>query len=151
MPVELGKDKDGCFARWGKVGAKYHYECGNESERLAARKKAIAQGVAIGEIGKYTGQKISFDFDGVLSTQKGKDLAKKEIENNNIIYIISARNSPDELYKVADELGIDRNRVFATGSNQKKIEKVKELSISKHYDNNIDVVKELDKNAELFN
>lgn len=58
MPVNLGQDKDGCFARWGKAGAKYRYECGNESERLAARKKAIAQGVAIGEIGKYSEKNI---------------------------------------------------------------------------------------------
>jgi hypothetical protein len=49
MPVNLGRDKDGCFARFGKKGAKYHYECGNEADRLEARKKAIAQGVAIGE------------------------------------------------------------------------------------------------------
>jgi hypothetical protein len=63
MPVNLGKDKDGCFARWGKKGAKYHYECGNETQRLNARKKAIAQGVAIGEFV----EKNSIDENNIVS------------------------------------------------------------------------------------
>lgn len=152
MPVNLGKDKKGCFARWGKKGAKYYYECGNENERLNARKKAIAQGVAIGDISNYSfqGEKISFDFDGVLSTEKGKELIKKYIESNNIVYIISARNRAEELYKVGEELGVLKSRIYATGSNLKKIEKIRELKINKHYDNNQDVVDSLGEVGEKF-
>ena len=43
----------------------------------------------------------------------------------------------------ANELGIPVGRVYAMGSNQAKIEKVKELGIITHYDNNIDVVRAL--------
>jgi hypothetical protein len=43
----------------------------------------------------------------------------------------------------ADKLGIPHNRVFATGSNRAKIQKIKDLNISKHYDNNKEVIKEL--------
>ena len=47
MPVNTGKDKDGCYARWGEEGKKYHYECGNENGRKQAKAKALKQGVAI--------------------------------------------------------------------------------------------------------
>lgn len=48
MPVVLGKDKDGCFAKWGKYNkTKFHYECGNEKERNEAKQKAYKQGIAI--------------------------------------------------------------------------------------------------------
>lgn len=54
MPVELGRDKDGCFARYGKSGAKYHYKCGSEVSRNNAKEKAYKQGVAI------TGGKLEY-------------------------------------------------------------------------------------------
>ena len=84
--------------------------------------------------------KVSFDYDDTLSTERGKKLAQKEIDNGNVVYIISARDSKEGMLKVADELGIPELRVFATGSNEAKIAKIKELGISKHYDNNSDVV-----------
>lgn len=151
MPVNLGKDKDGCFARWGKQGAKYYYDCGNAIDRLNARKKAIAQGVAIGDIGEYAElSKVSFDYDGVLTTQEGKNLIKKYISQNNIVYIISARESVDEILQTAKELKIAPNRVYATGSNKAKVEKILELNIKKHIDNNPDVIKSLGEIGELF-
>lgn len=48
MPVQLGRDTEGCFARWGRSGAKYHYTCGDEAERKEAKHKAHLQGVAVG-------------------------------------------------------------------------------------------------------
>jgi hypothetical protein len=49
MPVQVSSDNKGCFARWGDQGAKYYYECGNETSRERAKQKALMQGVAIGE------------------------------------------------------------------------------------------------------
>jgi hypothetical protein len=85
-------------------------------------------------------EKISFDFDDTLSTSKGQELAKKEIESGNDVYIISARNSKEGMFEIADELGIQHSNIYATGSNSAKVEKIKELNISKHYDNNSDVI-----------
>ena len=51
MPVHTGKDKEGCYAQWGKTGTKYHYTCGNQTARERAEKKALEQGIAI-EISK---------------------------------------------------------------------------------------------------
>jgi beta-galactosidase GanA len=48
MPVQIGKDSNSCFARWGKQ-KKYYYECGNEQARERAKDKALKQGIAIGE------------------------------------------------------------------------------------------------------
>ncbi len=46
MPVKTGKDKQGCYARWGS-GKKYHFKCGSKSARERAKKKASKQAQAI--------------------------------------------------------------------------------------------------------
>lgn len=94
--------------------------------------------------------RISFDYDGVLSTFRGTELAKKLISQGNIVYIISARSNKMPMYNKADLLDIPHERIFATGSNKKKIQKVMELNIDKHYDNNSDVVKELKSVGHQF-
>jgi hypothetical protein len=94
--------------------------------------------------------KISFDFDDTLSTSNGSELAKKLITEGNDIYIISARNSKEGILEKAKQLGISVNKVYATGSNKNKIDKIKELGINTHYDNNEDVIKELGKIGKIF-
>ena len=86
------------------------------------------------------GDKVSFDYDDTLSTAHGKELAQQEIESGSTVYIISARNSKEGMLSVANDLGIAESRVYATGSNSAKVDKIKELGITKHYDNNQDVI-----------
>lgn len=142
MPVKLGKDSNGCYAKWGDKGHKYYYTCGSAISRERARRKAFAQGVAIGEY-NYEGSKVSFDYDGTLTLKKYQDIAKKLIEDGVDVYIISASHTKQRMLKVANELGIDRSNIFALGSNSSKIEKIKDLKIIKHYDNNKEVIDEL--------
>lgn len=97
---------------------------------------------------KYAERKVSFDYDGVLSTDKGFKLAQSM--SGNILYIISARREKDEMLKKAQELGIPESRVYATGSNKAKVDKIKELGINTHYDNNPDVIKELGSIGKLL-
>jgi hypothetical protein len=92
---------------------------------------------------KMAATKVSIDYDDTLSTDRGKSLAKRLISNGDAVYIISARNDKAGMLAVAKELGIPESRVYATGSNKAKIEKIKELGIAKHHDNNADVIKEL--------
>jgi len=99
---------------------------------------------------KMAATKISFDYDETLTTAKGMDLAKKFIEQGADVYIISARQQKDEMLSRANKLGIPESRVYATGSNKAKIEKVKELQIETHYDNNTDVIKELGSIGRLI-
>ena len=98
----------------------------------------------------FAANKVSFDYDDTLSTSRGKELAKKEMDAGNTIYIISARNEASAMYSIADALGIPHSRVYATGSNKAKVEKIKELGINKHYDNNADVIKELGGIGQKF-
>ena len=98
----------------------------------------------------FAGQKVSYDYDDTLSTDRGKELAKKSIENGDVVYIISARQDKEGMLSTADELGIPHSRVYATGSNTAKIDKVKELGIDKHIDNNADVVNQLDSVGQKF-
>ena len=95
-------------------------------------------------------QKISFDYDSTLSTSKGTELAKKLIEQGNDLYIISARHLKNGMLNKAKELGIPLNRVYATGSNTNKINKIKSLKIDAHYDNNENVIKQLGTIGKLF-
>jgi len=88
-------------------------------------------------------EKISFDFDDTLDTEKGFNLAKEWISKGADVYIISARQEKDGMLAKAKELGILESRVYATGSNKAKIEKIQELGISKHYDNNSEVISKL--------
>ena len=98
---------------------------------------------------QFAKQKISFDYDGTLSTEKGTNRAK-ELIKDNVLYIISARSSKDGMLSKANEIGIAESRVYATGSNTEKIKKIKELGIDIHYDNNNDVIKELGNIGRLF-
>jgi hypothetical protein len=87
--------------------------------------------------------KVSLDFDGTANTANGADLVKILLEEGNDVYIISARNDDTEIRKWATAHGIPSSNVFATGSNKAKIEKIKELGIKVHYDNNPDVIAQI--------
>jgi hypothetical protein len=96
------------------------------------------------------GEKISFDYDGTFSTKKGFDKAVSLINEGADVYIISARDSKDEMLPRANKAGILFSKVYATGSNEAKVQKVKDLDISVHYDNNQDVVNQLPNIGRLF-
>lgn len=66
------------------------------------------------------------------------------------MYNISARGTKDNMLTTAKDLGIPESRVYATGSNKAKIDKINELRIDTHYDNNPDVIKELGSIGKLF-
>ena len=95
--------------------------------------------------------KVSFDYDDTLSTGAGLRLAQKHKEMGDELYIISARDKVSKgMLRRAEELGIPRERVFATGSNEAKVQKVMDLGINKHIDNNAEVVKKLGSAAIKF-
>ena len=99
---------------------------------------------------KLATEKISFDYDDTLTTAKGMRLAMQYIEQGVDVYIISARGEKDGMLNRANRIGIPESRIYATGSNKAKVEKVKELGITAHYDNNTDVIKELGEIGRLI-
>ena len=107
---------------------------------------AVCQSIYTNE--KMAVQKISFDFDGTLNTVEGKELAKSFKDAQ--LYIISARDNKTEMYKIAEEVGIPTFRIYAMGSNELKVFKIKDLGIKIHYDNNPDVIQQLPGVGKLF-
>lgn len=92
---------------------------------------------------QFAAEKISFDWDGTGSTAKGKELIQEYLDKGAEVFIITARSSKRGISFPGVE-------IIATGSNKAKIEKIKELGISKHYDNNENVVNELGEIGVLF-
>ena len=134
MPVKNCQEENKPGFKWGDAGKCYTYNPDNEGSKRDAKKQAIIQGYAIGDM-KLEGLRVSFDYHDTLTTDEGKKLLEKELKENNIIYIISAAKSIDELLPFANKWGINKDRVYATGSNQNKVDKIKELGIVRHYDN----------------
>lgn len=106
-----------------------------QDQRLAVCRNAFEE--------KLAGTKISFDYDGTLSTLKGLNKALELRDSGAEIYVISAREQKDEMLPRANKAKILFSRVYATGSNEAKIQKIKDLGIEIHYDNNPDVVAQL--------
>lgn len=95
--------------------------------------------------GEYAiGDKVSFDWDDTLDTKNGRELLEQEMSRGSLIYIISARNiTTQEMIDLANKYGFPATHIYTTGSNKKKVEKIKELGIKRHYDNNLNVIQEL--------
>lgn len=104
------------------------------SSTLANPSKSTIKNLGLSKEG-FT--KISIDYDDTLSTDRGKELAKRLLKEGNDVSIITRRQSDqmDTVYNTAKDLGIPRNKVHATNG-KLKWETIKKLGIEKHIDNN---------------
>lgn len=151
MPVQKcrkdGKDgykyglKGTCF-----IGPDAEERAKEQGRAIEISKKSIMEKVkAI-----FEKLKVSFDYDGVLSTDKGKEKAKEEIDLGNIVYIITARmesGDNSDLFSIAKELGISKDRIYFT-NHKDKWNEIKRLGINKHYDNNQEQINKINKNTD---
>lgn len=95
---------------------------------------------------ELSGEKISFDYHGVLNTDKGMAKAKQMISDGYDVYIVtdaSKDRSGGLISEVAKELGIPESKVIYAEGNKPKV--LKELGIKAHYDNNSNIVDKIDK------
>lgn len=93
-------------------------------------------------------EKVSFDYDGVLTTDQGKALLKRKITEGYPVYIITARREGDEaVLNFAREHGVLRNHVYFTNGAD-KWKTIKRLGIRKHYDNNKEQVDKINANTD---
>ena len=127
-------------------------KCSNGKWRIGSgaciydtKEKATKAYQAILASGEFAANKVSLDYDGVVSTDKGKEKVKQLISEGVAVYIISARRDKSSMTGVAKELGIPLSRVYATGSNKSKVEKIKSLGVQTHYDDNPDIIEEVKK------
>jgi hypothetical protein len=114
---------------------------GGEAALPWAEKKLRQAGMEFGAYSLY--ENVSFDYDGVLTTAAGKELARQEIAKGNHVYIISARDNKESMLDVANEIGIPDQNVFASKTNSQKVSYIQTLNIDRHYDDNADVVNQL--------
>ena len=95
------------------------------------------------------GGSISFDYDDTFSTDEGLEMAKDNAGSD--MYIVSARPYvTEDMIQRAERAGIPSNRIFATGSDEAKLAKIKELGIGTHIDNKKSVIKKLGSKGRLF-
>jgi hypothetical protein len=82
------------------------------------------------------------DYDDTLSTLRGQQLARRLLNQNKDLYIITRRqkSASGPVYNIADELGISHDKVHFT-EGKLKWETIRQLHIKKHYDNNPDELK----------
>ena len=92
--------------------------------------------------------RVSFDFDDVLSTPEGQIRAKRYVDAGYNVYIITRRqkNVGEPVYKIADKVGIPRNNIYFTGG-ALKYDTVKRLKIAKHFDNNQNELDRINENV----
>jgi hypothetical protein len=133
-----------------KCASNGKYRIGSGGCVYETEEKAMKVWKAILASGAYASEKVSYDYDDVLSTNEGKAEAERDVKAGKVVYIISSRQSVDGMLSTADKLGIPHSRVYATGSNKAKVEKVKSLGIKIHKDNNPDVIKELSGIGKIF-
>lgn len=50
MPLQTGKKQGKCYIKWGDQGHEYFYTCESDRSYEYAKKKALAQAVAIGDL-----------------------------------------------------------------------------------------------------
>jgi len=159
MPIHSCEIEGQSGFKWGHKGHCYPHN-GTEESMKKAKKKALAQGYAMGDFSmeefNMNSEELikvelstSFDFDGTLSTAQGQRMFRN---TKGVKYVITARQKDDSegVYKVTDALGIPRSRVIFAGSNSAKERTVRTLGIDKHIDNNENVVKALGDKGKLF-
>lgn len=100
-------------------------------------------------IDAFAGDVISFDYDGTLTQSSISDRAKRFVESGATVYILTAhdKTKADPVYAKAKELGIPRGRVVFVADSMNKWKRAKSLGISKHYDDNADVIKSFKDNG----
>lgn len=94
--------------------------------------------------------RVSFDVDGVLDTEAGKDIARRAINKGDDVFIITARNEgrmSAEVFEIAKELGIPKLRIYFTNGAD-KWRTVDRLDIDLHYDNSREQVDKIEQNTD---
>lgn len=90
--------------------------------------------------------KVSFDYDGVLTTRAGKEMLVKKLAMGDDVFIITARNRSQgaSVLEFAKLYKIPVTRVIFTQVG-KKWEVIKEKGIELHFDDNQDEMDLIDE------
>ena len=90
--------------------------------------------------------RISFDFNDVLDTVEGYELAEQKVRQGHDVFIITALRPSQNVKDLGKRLGIPATRIIFT-SGRDKYYMVKALDIDVHYDNNKEQIEKIMKNT----
>jgi hypothetical protein len=98
-----------------------------------------------------SGKYASFDFDKTIATDEGLAKARQMLKDGYNLFIVSARDkvTPDMVAR-ARKAGIPEENIIATGSDEAKVRKVKQLGVEKHFDDKPEVIAALGSVGEQF-
>ena len=91
--------------------------------------------------------KVSYDYDDTLSTERGQKQAITDIKEGKQVYIITRRSKSQEVLDMASKLGIPQSRVIFTNGSL-KWSAIKHYGIGTHYDNNQNEVDKINTMTE---
>lgn len=113
------------------------YRIGSGACIYDSEDKATKVWQAILASGKYKADmnKVSYDYDETLSTERGTKMALNDIKSGKIVYIITRRPKSQVVLDKAKELGIPESKVIFTNGSL-KWSAVAHYGIGTHYDNN---------------
>ena len=117
------------------------------SATLANPSPSTKKNLGLSKVYDFIAQKVSIDYDDTLSTDRGKELAKRLLKEGKDVSIITRRQADqmETVYNTAKELGIPRDKVHSTDG-KLKWETIKKLGIEKHIDNNEKELEAISKN-----
>jgi len=112
----------------------YHINKGFESDQASAICYSQSEDAFA------SGERVSFEYQGVLTTPRGRGLLLSELQSGSDVYIISSTGFKSRITPIAKELGIPESKVFAMGNDTRKLTQIKTLRINKHYDKDEDFI-----------
>ena len=117
------------------------------AKTLANPSPSTVKNLGLSKVYEFVVEKVSIDYDDTLSTDRGKELAKKMLKEGKDVSIITRRQADqmDAVYRTAEELGIPKDKVHSTNG-KLKWETIKKLGIEKHIDNNENEIKAIQEN-----
>lgn len=125
------------------------YRIGSGACIYDSEDKATKVWQAILASGKYKADanKVSYDYDDTLSTDRGQKQAISDIKAGKQVYIITRRGKSQEVLDMAAKLGIPQSRVIFTNGSL-KWSAVSHYGIGTHYDNNSNEVEQINKRTD---
>lgn len=155
--IEMGKIPENsalgeCIAIQKSKGYTYQEAYAHCSSRLGNKPLGPGESIVLSEDNLLIepvefSKVVSIDFDDTLSTTRGMEMAKKLIDDGVDLHIVTRRNKneSEEVYKIAEELGIPQGKVHFT-EGKLKWETIKELGVEEHIDNSSDEIKAIEVN-----
>ena len=113
--------------------------------------QAAGQCYGMWENRNFAQDKVSFDWNNTLDGGEAIRAFENERRRGSLIYIITALPIlPKKLIEFSNKYNIPSSRIFAVGSNRNKVQKVLDLGIQRHYDDNIEVRNALGNVGQRF-